>query len=92
VRKYLTLLDKTRLLIFSVPLILLSAQYKANAYPQVEMQACVNNAITAVAQKGISATLKQVKQYCDCSLRKIMDEGKDINASVSYCNNKYINR
>jgi len=83
---------KVLLLLGSAPLVLLLFQSKATAYPQVEMQACVNNAITAVAQKGISATLKQVKQYCDCSLRKIMDEGKDINASVSYCNNKYINR
>lgn len=83
---------KVLLLLCSGPAVLLMSQSKANSYPQIEMQACINNAITAVAQKGISATYKQVQQYCDCSLRKIMDEGRDINASVSYCNKKYIYR
>lgn len=72
------------------PFYLLVSQANTYAYPQVEMEACINNAITTVAQKGISATYKKVRQYCDCSLKKILDEGKDINASVSYCNKKHI--
>lgn len=84
------MLMKNLILLGLAPLYLLVSQAKANAYPQVEMQACINNAMTAVAQKGISATYKKVRQYCDCSLKKILDEGKDINASLSYCNRKYI--
>lgn len=61
-----------------------------NAYPQVEMQACMTNALNAVASKGLKATYSKVKNYCDCSLRKIMDEGRDINSSLAYCNAKYI--
>jgi len=71
-------------------LILTVFSSKALSYPQVEMQACLSNAINAVAQKGISATYKKVQLYCDCSLRMILDEGRDINSSISYCNKKYI--
>ncbi len=79
-------------LLYSHILLIILSQAKAYSYPQVEMQACLSSAINAVAQKETSATYKQVLQYCDCSLRKILDEGGDINAAVSYCNKKYIYR
>jgi hypothetical protein len=75
------------LLVFSILL-----PVKVSAYPQVEMQACLNNAIRSVAQKGLSATASQVKNYCHCSLKGIIDEGRDINQTLNYCNAKYINR
>lgn len=84
------MLTKLALLGSFASLYLFVSHSKANAYPRVEMQACLNNALTAVAQKSISATYKQLQQYCDCSLRKIIDESRDINASLSYCNKKYI--
>ena len=56
------------------------------AYPPVEFQACIKNAMNSVVQKGLPATYKQVEAYCDCSLTKIIDEGKDINTSLVACN------
>lgn len=63
---------------------------KGNAYPQVEMQACLNNAIQSVMMKGLSVTASQIKNYCHCSLKGIIDEGKDINKTLQYCNLRYI--
>ena len=62
----------------------------ALAYPPVEYNACIANALTAVYSKGLNSTLKDVENYCDCALTKIMDEGKPINPSLNYCNTKYI--
>jgi hypothetical protein len=67
-----------------------SASSPSHAYPQVEMQACMANALNAVASKGLKATYSKVKNYCHCSLIRIMDEGRDINSSLAYCNSKYI--
>jgi hypothetical protein len=71
-------------------ILLIALQFKALSYPAVEMQACISNATNAVLQRGISTTYKRVQQYCDCSLRRIIDEGREINTSISYCNKKYI--
>lgn len=65
-------------------------QLSAFAYPQVEMQACIKNAVNAVTAKGLNATMKQVKDYCHCSLKGIIDEGRDIGSTLEYCNLKYI--
>jgi hypothetical protein len=83
---------KTKLIaIVSIPVLLLGVlQSKAFSYPAVEMQACILNATNAVVNKGLSVTYKRVQQYCDCSLKKIIDEGRDITASLNYCNKRYI--
>ena len=62
----------------------------ALAYPQVESESCIANALTSVYEKGLSSTLKDVQDYCHCALTKIMDEGKPIAPTLDYCNNKYI--
>ena len=62
----------------------------AFAYPPVESESCIANALKTVYSKGLSSTLKDVQNYCHCALTKIMDEGKPITSSVSYCNDKYI--
>jgi len=61
----------------------------ANAYPQVEMQSCIANAVNATMVKGLSTTIKKIEQYCDCSLKRIVDEGKDVRKSLNYCNALY---
>lgn len=58
---------------------------KSLAYPPVEYQACLKTATNSVVQKGIAATLNQVAGYCDCALRKIIDEGKEIRSSIAIC-------
>lgn len=78
-------------LIVSIPFLLIGVlQPKAFSYPAVEMQACIANATNAVINKGLSVTYKRVQQYCDCTLKKIINEGRDITTSVNYCNKKYI--
>ena len=71
-------------------LVVTSAFSPVIAYPKVEMQACMANALNAVVTKGLKVNYTQVKNYCDCTMRKIVDEGLDINASLAYCNAKYI--
>lgn len=63
---------------------------RSRGYPQVEMKACLQNALIAVTSKGLNTTYPKVQQYCDCTLTKIVDQGKDINSSIAYCNEKYI--
>lgn len=72
-------------------LVVLSGE-QVKAYPPVEMEACLSNAFAAVVQKGLRATASDVKSYCHCALSKIIDQGKDINQSVNYCNRKYMIR
>jgi len=60
-----------------------------SAYPQVEFQSCITNAINATMVKGLDTTIKKIERYCDCSLKKIVDEGKDVRKSLDYCNALY---
>ena len=62
----------------------------AFAYPPVEYESCIENALTAVYSKGLSSTLQDVQNYCDCALTKIVDEGKPITPSIDRCNAIYI--
>lgn len=62
----------------------------AFAYPPVEYESCVENALMAIYSKGLSSTLKDVENYCDCALTKIVDEGKPITSSLAKCNSVYI--
>jgi len=60
------------------------------AYPQVEMNACIFNATKSVFDNQLKATLADVKKYCHCGLSRIIDQGKPIAASLNYCNQVYI--
>ena len=60
------------------------------AYPPVEYESCKANALTAIYSKGLNNTLKDIENYCDCALTKIMDEGKPIASSINYCNATYV--
>lgn len=83
---------KTKLIVtVGIPFLLIGVlETKVLSYPAVEMQACIVNATNAVINKGLSVTYKRVQQYCDCTLRKIINEDRDINASINYCNKRYI--
>jgi hypothetical protein len=60
------------------------------AYPQVEMQACMQTGLVSVVQRGVKATVNDVKNYCHCFLSRALDQGRDINQSINYCNSRYI--
>lgn len=60
------------------------------AYPQVEMQACMQTGTLSVVQKGLKATVNDVKNYCHCFLSRALDQGRDINQTLNYCNSRYI--
>ena len=62
----------------------------AFAYPPIEYESCIENAMTAVYSTGLSSTLQDVQNYCDCALTKIVDEGKPITSSIARCNAIYI--
>ena len=70
--------------------LVVSGPSPGSAYPHTETSACMASALNAVVVKGLKADYSQVENYCDCSLRRIMDEGRDINASLAYCNKKYL--
>ena len=83
--------DMSKLFLLLAAFVLVAIEpSQSRAYPPVEMQACLANALNAVTAKGLNTTYPKVKQYCDCSLTKIVDQGKDINSSIAYCNAKYI--
>lgn len=63
---------------------------QAFAYPAIEYESCIEKALTSLYSKGLNSTLKDVKNYCDCALTKIIDEGKQIASSINYCNATYI--
>jgi len=62
----------------------------AKAYPAVEMQACMKEAIQSTAAKGLDYTAKQLQSYCHCALTLVIDEGQGTTSSTNYCNRKYL--
>ena len=58
----------------------------SNAYPNTEKESCVTEAIKSIYTKGVSANIENVERYCDCALKKIIDEKKDIKFSIEECN------
>jgi len=62
----------------------------ARAYPAVEMQACMKEAIQSTAAKGLDYTGRQLQNYCHCALTLVIDEGQGTTSSVRYCNKKYL--
>lgn len=82
------LVTKIRFLPF-LPLMMIFPA-KIMAYPQVEMNACISSAVNSVVAKNLSATINELKGYCDCALRKVIDEGKEIKSSLYSCELKYL--
>ena len=90
------MLMKNRLLLLSArhaSFALLTSWFAASAafaYPQAEFDACLGSAMDAVVKKQLKSTLQDVKNYCHCSLVKVVDQGRPIAASVADCNRRYI--
>ena len=55
----------------------------AYSYPESQMEDCISSALSNPATKSISKT--SIANYCDCALREILDENKDIRESGYKC-------
>ena len=61
----------------------------AYSYPESEMSDCVSSALSNPATKLISEI--EITNYCDCALKAIIDEKKDIRESGYDCAQKNFN-
>ncbi len=61
----------------------------ANSYPESQMDDCISSALSNPATKSISRT--SIEDYCDCALRAIIDEKKNIRDSGYECAQKNFN-
>ena len=61
----------------------------AYSYPQNQMDDCISSALKNPATKTISES--SITNYCDCALKLIIDENKDIRESGYTCAIKYFN-
>ena len=61
----------------------------AYAYPESQMDDCVSSALGNPATKSISKIA--ITNYCDCALKAIIDENKDIRESGYECAQKHFN-
>ena len=59
---------------------------KAYSYPESQFNDCVSSALSNPATKNISKN--SINNYCDCALKAIIDENKDIRESGYECAQK----
>ena len=75
--------------ILIISILIVSFASTAYSYPQSQMDDCVSSALSNPATKSISKV--QIKNYCDCALKAIIDENKDIRESGYECAQKNFN-
>jgi len=61
----------------------------AYSYPESQMNDCISSALSNPATKSIEKS--SITNYCDCALKAIIDEKKDIRESGYGCAQKYFN-
>ena len=69
--------------ILIISIILLIHSGTAYSYPESQMDDCVTSALSNPATKSISKI--SITKYCDCALKAIIDEKKDIRESGYEC-------
>ncbi len=69
--------------ILFISIIIFSFAGTAFSYPESQMEDCVSSAINNPATKSISKAA--ITNYCDCALKAIIDEKKDIRESGFEC-------
>ena len=74
---------------FVTTLILFSFSGIAYSYPESQMKECISSALNNPATKSISKI--KISNYCDCALKAIIDENKDISKSGYECAKKTFN-
>ncbi len=80
---------KKILIITSLFFSLISFSSTAYSYPASQMEDCISSAISNPATNSISKA--SITNYCDCALKAIIDENKDIRESGYECAQKYFN-
>ena len=79
---------KMRTLLFLFVIIFLFST-TAYSYPASQMDDCISSALSNPATKSVSKKL--ITNYCDCALKAIIDENKDIRDSGYECALKHFN-
>ena len=69
-----------------ITLLFLAFTGTAYAYPESQMEDCISSALENPATKSISKI--SITNYCDCALKAIIDENKDIRESGYECAKK----
>ncbi len=70
-------------------ILLISLAGRAYSYPESQMDDCISSALSNPATKSISRIA--ITNYCDCALKAIIDEKKDIRTSGFDCAQKNFN-
>ena len=75
--------------ILLISILIISFASTAYSYPETQMDDCITSALRNPATKSISKVL--ITNYCDCALKAIIDENKDIKQSGYECALKNFN-
>jgi len=75
--------------ILIISILFLFSSGKAYSYPQNQMDDCIASALSNPATQSI--TKSAITNYCDCALKAIIDENKDIKESGYECAQKNFN-
>ena len=59
----------------------------ALAYPQAKLKECILSSKQSPIILG--APENSIRNFCDCALKLIVDEGKDDKSSVNICSSNY---
>ena len=72
-----------------ISIIMFSAVGIVYSYPENQMDDCIASALNNPATESISRN--SITSYCDCALKAIIDEKKDIRESGYECARKHFN-
>ena len=72
-----------------ISILIFSFTSKAFAYPESQMDDCIESALSNQATQSISKV--EITNYCHCALKAIIDEKKDIRESGYECAKKNFN-
>ena len=75
--------------ILIISILMISFASTAYSYPESQMEDCVSSATNNPATKSIPK--ESITNYCDCALKAIIDENKDIRESGYDCAQKNFN-
>ncbi len=73
--------------VFLTLLICLTFSLRAFAYPENQLDECILSARQSPIILG--APKKSLENFCDCSLKLILDKGNDEMISINKCASKY---
>ena len=69
--------------LFIIIIIIFSFTANVYSYPESKMKECISSALTNPATNSFSKN--SIKNYCDCALKSIVDQNKDIRESGYKC-------